>query len=267
MSRLKVVILSDLHLGPAGAAVNGLDPGARLAGAVEVINRDHADAACVLIAGDLADRGEVAAYAHLKDLLSPLRPPVHLTLGNHDDRAAFLSVFGAALDDPEGRVSRALDLGGYRLLLLDTSDAGLVGGRLCDGRRRWLVARLAEAPDRPVIVVQHHHANPLSLPVDDIMLEDGAAYLDILSRHPDVRAVIAGHVHLPSAAVWRGVPMMTLAGSHYSVSPHVPGVPGPQRQFEGPAQMAILLADAEGVTVHFQDHSEWHLVLAPGLFD
>jgi 3',5'-cyclic AMP phosphodiesterase CpdA len=266
MSLMKFVVLSDLHLGPVGQPVNGLDTGARLAEAVAAINRDHADAAFVLVAGDLADRGEVAAYRHLQDRLAPLSVPVHLTLGNHDDRAAFLAVFGPDLDDPQGRVSRVVDAGGYRVILLDTSEPGLVGGRLCEGRLDWLAARLDEAEDRPVIVVQHHHANPLSLPVDEIILENAEAYLAILQRHPDLRQVIAGHVHLPSAAVWRGIPMTTLAGSHYSVSPHVPGVPGAQRQLEGPAQMAVVLAGAEGVTVHFQDHCERHLTMARGLF-
>ena len=266
MNALKFVVLSDLHLGPPGQPVNGLDTGSRLSEAVKVIRRDHADAAFVLLAGDLADQGEVGAYHHLNDLLTPLPMPVHITLGNHDDRAAFLSVFGADRDDPQGRVSTVIDAGGHRIVLLDTTEPGLVGGRLCQGRLDWLAARLDEARDRPVIVVQHHHANPLSLPVDEIILENAEDYLAVLQRHPEVRQVIAGHVHLPSVAVWRGIPMTTLAGSHYSVTPHVPGVPGQQRQLEGPAQMAVVLAADDGVTVHFQDHCERHLTMAPGLF-
>jgi Icc protein len=263
---MKFVVLSDLHLAAPGQPVNGLDTGARTAEAIAVIKRDHADAAFVLLAGDLADRGEVAAYHHLRDLLAALSMPVHLTLGNHDNRAAFLSVFGPDRDDPLGRVSEAIDAGGHRVILLDTTEPDLVGGRLCQGRLDWLAARLDEAQNRPVIVVQHHHANPLSLPVDEIILEDAADYLAVLQRHPDIRLVIAGHVHLPTAAVWHGIPMTTLAGSHYSVSPHVPGVPGRQRQLEGPAQMAVVLASADGVTLHFQDHSDRHITLAPGLF-
>lgn len=266
MSLLKFVVLSDLHLGPPGVPVNGLDTGARLAEAIEVISRDHADAAFVLLAGDLADRGEIDAYHHLRDRLAALPMSVYITLGNHDDRTAFLSVFGSERDDPLGRVSTVVDAGGHRIILLDTTEPGLVGGRLCDGRLNWLAERLDEARGRPVIVVQHHHANPLSLPVDEIILENAEDYLAVLQRHPEVRQVIAGHVHLPTTAVWRGIPMTTLAGSHYSVSPHVPGVPGRQRQLEGPAQMAVVLLSDDGVTVHFQDHSDRHLTLAPGLF-
>lgn len=266
MNPLKFVVLSDLHLAAPGHPVNGLDPGVRLAEAIETINRDHSDAAFVLLAGDLADRGEVTAYRHLQDLLEPLAPPVHLTLGNHDDRAAFLSVFGPDRDDPAGRVSDVIDAGGHRIILLDTTEPGLVGGRLCQGRLDWLQQRLDEADNRPVIIVQHHHVNPLFLPVDSINLENADAYLHVLHRHPEVRMVIAGHVHLPSSSVWRGIQMTTLAGSHYSVSPHVPGVPGRQRQLEGPAQMAVVLASPDGVTMHFQDHSDRHLILATGLF-
>jgi 3',5'-cyclic AMP phosphodiesterase CpdA len=263
---LKFIVLSDLHLGPPGVPVNGLDTGVRTAQAVDVILRDHADADFVLLAGDLADRGEAEAYRHLQGLLARLPMPVHLTLGNHDDRAAFLSVFGAGRDDAQGRVSVAIDAGGYRIILLDTTEPGLVGGRLCPGRLDWLAARLDEASDRPVILVQHHHANPLFLPVDRIMLENAETYVAVLKRHRDVRQVIAGHVHLPTAALWKGIAMTTLAGSHYSVSPHVPGVPGTQRQLEGPAEMAVVLASTDGVAVHFQDHGERHLTLAPGLF-
>lgn len=265
-SALKFVVLSDLHLGPAGSAVNGLDPAARLAAAVQAINRDHGNADFVAIAGDLADLGEVAAYEVLRDTLIPLAVPCHITLGNHDRPEAFLSVFGADHSHPEAKVSKVIDLGGYRVILLDTTTPGTHAGALCEGRRDWLAARLDEAADRPVIVVMHHHANVLSLPVDEIPLADGAGFARLLNRHPDVRMVIAGHVHLTTSGVWHGIPMTTLAGSHYSVNAHLPGMAGEQLRLEGPAQMAVVLADADGVTVHFQDYLPRHVELASGLF-
>lgn len=263
---MKFVVLSDLHLGPPGSAVNGLDPAARLAAAVQVINRDHANADFVAIAGDLADQGEVAAYEVLRTSLAPLTVPCHITLGNHDRPEAYLSVFGAEHYDPQARVSKVIDLDGYRLILLDTTTPGTHGGALCEGRRDWLASRLDEAADRPVIVVMHHHANVLSLPVDEIPLADGAGFAQLLRRHADVRMVISGHVHLTTSGVWHGIPMTTLAGSHYSVSAHLPGMAGEQLRLEGPAQMAVVLADADGVTVHFQDYLPRYVELASGLF-
>lgn len=263
---MKFVVLSDLHLGPPGAAVNGLDPAARLAAAVEAINRDHANADFVAIAGDLADLGEVAAYEVLRDTLAPLTVPCHITLGNHDAPDAFQSVFGQNLCDPQARVSKVIDQGGHRVILLDTTTPGTHAGALCDGRRNWLAARLDEAADRPVIIVMHHHANVLSLPVDAIPLADGAGFAQLLKRHPGVRMVISGHVHLTTSGIWHGIPMTTLAGSHYSVNAHLPGMAGEQLRLEGPAQMAVVLADTDGVTVHFQDYLPRHVQLARGLF-
>jgi len=264
---VKFVVLSDLHLGLPGKAVNGLDPEARLAEAVRTINRDHADADFVALAGDLADLGQMEAYRSLQVLLEPLTMPCHITLGNHDDPKAYLSVFGAAQLDVQGRVSKALDVGGYRVILLDTTTPDSHGGALCDGRHKWLKARLDEAADRPVIIIMHHQANRLSLPVDDIPLADGAGFARLVNRHPDARMVISGHVHLTTAGVWHGLPVATLAGCHYSVSPHVPGVPGDQLRLEGPAQMAVVLAEADGVVVHFHDYLPRHLELASGLFE
>lgn len=263
---MKFVVLSDLHLGPPGASVNGLDPSLRLRAAVQAINRDHPDAAFVALAGDLADRGEAAAYSLLQEILSALQVPCHITLGNHDDPAAFLAVFGAERLHPSALVSSVIDQGGYRVILLDTTTPGTHAGELCEGRRSWLVERLDEAEDRPVIIVMHHHANRLSLPVDHIPLADGAGFAKLLKRHPDVRMVISGHVHLTTSGVWHGVPVTTLAGSHYSVNAHLPGMAGDQLRLEGPAQMAVVLAEPDGVVVHFQDYLQRHVELAEGLF-
>ncbi len=264
---MKFVVLSDLHLGLPGQAVNGLDPAARLMAAVETINRDHANADFVAIAGDLADLGAPEAYVHLRRILADLTMPCHITLGNHDDLANYLAVFGADQNDDHARVSKVIDLDGYRVILLDTTTEGSHGGALCAGRQSWLSAKLEEAADRPVVVVMHHHANVLSLPVDEIPLADGVGFAQLLKRHPDVRMVISGHVHLTTAGLWHGVPMTTLAGSHYSVNAHLPGMAGTQARLEGPAQIAVVLADRDGVVVHFQDYLQRHIELASGLFD
>lgn len=263
---LTFVVMSDLHLGPEGAAVNGLDTGARLSAAVESVNAEYPDAAFVLLAGDLTDEGQPEAYAHLAKRLEPLRAPVHLALGNHDRRPVFLECMPDAVTDADGFVQFVIDAGGYRVVVLDSSEPGLVHGVLCARRLAWLEARLDEAQDRPVIVVVHHHANPLRMPVDRIPLLEPEKLLASLGRHPDVRMVIAGHVHRATAACWRGVPFVTLSGNHYDVSPWVTGAPGRQKVWEGPAQYAVVHADADGVLVHFHDYINRHIELADGLF-
>jgi len=257
---LKLVILSDLHIVPEGETSLGLDTTERLQHGIAAIHARHADADLVLVAGDLADHGDLASYERLKDVLSTLRLPLELTIGNHDDRPAFLTVFGAAQAAPTGFIDRVIDCKGYRIILLDSAiELGRHDGRLEAEQLDWLAARLDEAEDRPVIVVLHHHANPLSTAVDEIILQNGAELAEVLARHPDIRQVIAGHVHYTSTAIWHGIAFTTLAGGHYSVT--IPLDKSEPQRLWGPGQMAVILADADQTLVHFDNYLDGNATL------
>jgi 3',5'-cyclic AMP phosphodiesterase CpdA len=257
---LKFVVLSDLHLVKEGALSHGLDTTDRLRAGVAAVNARHADADFCVLAGDLADLGEVEAYGRLKDCLADLRVPLHITIGNHDDRDTFLAVFGAAHAAETGFVDRVIDAGGQRVILLDSAVTGQHGGRLEPAQLDWLAARLAEVPNTPVIVILHHHANPLYTRVDQIMLENGPALVAVLKTHPQVRQVIAGHVHYTSTALWHGIPFTTLAGGHYSVTADLdPDADVPR--LDGPGQMAVVLSDADQTLVHFDNFIDASAVL------
>lgn len=259
---LKIVVLSDLHLLAEGELSLGLDTAERLRQGVAAINERHGDADFVAIAGDLADLGEHAAYLRLQQILSALTMPVHITIGNHDDRATYLSVFGADQASATGFIDKVIDAKGYRIIMLDSAiTLGRHDGRIEQVQLDWLGARLAEAADRPVIVILHHHANPLHTAVDQIILENGPALVDVLKTHPDVRQVIAGHVHYTSTAIWKGIAFTTLAGGHYSVT--IPlGQPWREpSDLSGPAQMAVILADQDQTLVHFDNYLDDHRVL------
>lgn len=257
---LKFIVMSDLHLVPPGETSAGVDTTERLRAAVRSVNHRHADFDFCLLAGDLVDHGDIRAYRQLADMLATLAIPYHLTLGNHDHRERFKQVFGARHLDDRGFVQSVIDAGGYRVILLDSSEPGRGEGVLCAQRLEWLDTRLAEASDRPVIVVMHHHAQPLGTDVDRLMLEDADAFIAVLKRHPDLRQVIAGHVHYASSSFRHGLPFTTLAGSSYGVSVHLDGMPGAMQRLDGPAQYALVLADEAGVTVHFHNYIDRHVV-------
>ncbi|KQN77201.1 metallophosphoesterase [Devosia sp. BK] len=249
---LKFIVLSDLHVMPEGELSMTLDTGARLEQAVQTIAaRYHTVDFCVL-AGDLTDLGQPAAYERLKSLIDRIDIPVHLTLGNHDDRETFLSVFGEEYVAETGKIDKAFDAKGYRIILLDSSEPGRVDGVLTKVQIAWLKARLAEALDRPVIVILHHNANALHINSDDIRIRDAEPFIAALKTHPDIRQVIAGHVHLTSTALWRGIPFTTLAGGHYYCTVDQDHVP--MRRLTGPAQMALVIGEADQTTVHFDSY-------------
>lgn len=260
---LKIIVLSDLHLLPEGELSLGLDTAERLRIGVATINARHADADFCVIAGDLADLGQRVAYERLAAILSKLTIPLHMTIGNHDDRDTFLGVFGPDYASETGFVDKVIDAKGYRVILLDSAiEPGRHDGRLEQSQLDWLQAKLIEAEDRPVIVILHHHANPLRTEVDGIILQNGAAFADTLSIHPDVRQVIAGHVHYTSTAIWHGIPFTTLAGGHYSVNIPLGPPYALMDRLSGPGQMAVILADQDHTLVHFDNYIDGHARLS-----
>lgn len=252
---LKFIVLSDLHLVKEGTLSKGLDTTDRLNAGIAAINARHRDADFCVLAGDLADLGEIEAYHRLKECLSHLEIPLHITIGNHDDRDTFVQVFGQGLVAETGYIDKVVDCKGQRVILLDSAVTGQHAGRFEQGQLDWLAARLAEVPDMPVTVVLHHHANPLHTRVDRIILENGEAFVGVLKQHSNLRQVIAGHVHYPSTALWHGIPFTTLAGGHYSVT--IPLDPEAEvDRLDGPAQMAVVLSDAVQTLVHFDNYIE-----------
>ena len=101
---MKLIHLTDTHLVVPGERLSGLDPAVRFAPCVDSINRDHTDAECCVITGDLADRGEEPAYRFLAEQVKRCLPPCYLIPGNHDARDTFRRWFPQTPVDEQGFV-------------------------------------------------------------------------------------------------------------------------------------------------------------------
>ena len=195
--------LSDPHV---GATWGDGDPVAGLTRTVGSVRRlpDRPDA--VLVSGDLADHAADGEYEFVRELLAPLDAPIYVLPGNHDDRDTLRRHFDlpGAIGTP---VQYAVDLGPLRLVVLDSTRPGEDRGELDRQRLTWLDAELAAAPDRITMIAMHHP--PLSTGIeawDQIGLPaaDRGALGDVLERHPQVRRLVAGHVHRTIAAELAG---------------------------------------------------------------
>jgi 3',5'-cyclic AMP phosphodiesterase CpdA len=189
--------LSDPHVdvgpGDAGSAE-------ALAAAVAAVRRLDPAPDAVLVSGDLTNRSDARSYERVRELLAPLSMPVHVLPGNHDDREALRTWF---TDDPVAGAHGApfqytLRCGDVRLVVCDTTVPGRDDGRLDAGSLAWLEGELAAEPAVPTIVAMHHA--PLLTGIgamDAIGLPeaDRSGLADLLRRSPQVRRVVAGHVH------------------------------------------------------------------------
>jgi 3',5'-cyclic AMP phosphodiesterase CpdA len=225
-----LVQISDPHLrlGPddQGSAV-------ALAAAVERVLALPDRPEAVLLSGDIADGGTEEEYALARELLAPLELPVHILAGNHDRL-------------PE-RTSYAVRCGELRLIACDTTIPGEDGGRL---DVEWLEATLAENPRAPTIVAMHHHPVPIGIPwLDEIGLpdRDRGALADLLRRSPQVRRVVAGHVHRTSLAQLGGCPVVTCTSTNVQATLDL-GATTVELTTEPPSLLVHALVGGEVVT-------------------
>ena len=209
--------LADLHL--------AADPAATMHGQVMADNLravvdDILDASDpprgVVVDGDLAlTDGQAGDYRALLAATGSIRRagiPIHLALGNHDDRDTFRAVLG----EPPGSVADkhvgVVEGSGHRLLILDSLDrVNATAGLLGEAQRHWLARRLDAAPGTPAIVFVHHHLDAHQRPA----LADTAALLDVLRPRRQAKAVIFGHTHAWGLRVEDGLHLINLPAVGY----------------------------------------------------
>jgi 3',5'-cyclic-AMP phosphodiesterase len=156
----------------------------------------------VLVSGDLVNHPGAREYERVRELLAPLRMPVFVMAGNHDDRDGLREYF-ALSDGSTGTVGTpfhySVTVGELRLIVCDSTIPGHEEGAFDEPRRAWLKDQLAAAaPETPTIVAMHHPPMLTGMPAfDEIGLPeaDRLALGELLSVTPNAHRVIAGHVH------------------------------------------------------------------------
>lgn len=213
---MKFLHFTDIHLTAPGDTILDRDPNANFQKALSHALADHADAEALVITGDLSDWGDKADYERLKKELDKLPFPVHLCIGNHDNRQSFLSVF-PDLANEDGFVQNVGQLGNTLAVTLDTKIEGTHAGELCEKRLSWLSSALYDA-DKPVFLFMHH--NPVATgqgPIDTIMLQNVEGFADVVKRYKDkIRHIFFGHCHLPLCGSLHGIPFSAPRGTNHA---------------------------------------------------
>jgi Icc protein len=157
----------------------------------------------VFFNGDLAlKNGKADDYRTLARLLEPLQKadlPIHLGLGNHDDRTNLRDVLGDALPSGTGLADKqvsVVDVPGLRFLVLDSLETvEATPGRLGPAQLEWLRKDLDARPETPTIVMVHHHLQHRDRPNHIPGLLDTEGLLEVIRPRRQVKAVAFGHTH------------------------------------------------------------------------
>ena len=191
------------------------------------------DADCLLLSGDLTDRGSLQDAAAFAAILASFEEKtgkqVFVINGNHEvdkqddvpsyamDHVQFREIYrqfgydeALAIDDATS--SYAVDLkDGYRLLAINSNEwNGGGSGAISDALLAWITAQVkdAKASGKKIIAMMHHELMEhysLEVTMDDFYTLNNYKKVCRLFDKWNIRVTFTGHHHLSDVAVYEGI--------------------------------------------------------------
>lgn len=187
-----LVQLSDSHLlADADGTLLGMNTADSLQRVIEQVLAQQPRIDLMLATGDLSQDGSLESYQRFRQLTRQIPAPGRWLPGNHDEP----QVMQLATQDSD-LLEPVMDIGNWRITLLDSAVPGSVPGYLQDDQLQLLARSLSEAPERHHLICLHHH--PVSIDctwMEPIGLRNAEALFAVLDAFPQVRALLWGHVH------------------------------------------------------------------------
>jgi Icc protein len=218
--------LSDTHLlAPGGKLYDAVDSERHLRDLLDELESSGGRPEAIIFTGDLADKGEPMAYERLRSLVEPaaarLGAKVIWVMGNHDERGSFREELLGEVPN-SNPIDRVYDVGGLRVIVLDTSVPGQHWGELTSAQLDWLAEELSVSAPHGTIVAMHHPPLPSVLDLAAVVeLRDQNSLAEVLEG-TDVRSIIAGHLHYSSTGMFAGIPVSVASATCYTQDLNVP---------------------------------------------
>jgi 3',5'-cyclic AMP phosphodiesterase CpdA len=214
-----IAVLNDTHVGAQQAADSAIPTNLRHT--IDWLLALPKRPAAVIINGDLALKdGRRGDYERFEKLIAPLQAagvPLHLTMGNHDDRAVFYDVMKQSSSVVESKFVSMIELPGVNLFLLDSLKATMVTqGLLGEAQLAWLTKLLDAHADKPALLFAHHNprlgGDPLHFPGG---LEDSEPLWKALASREHVKAYLHGHIHHRNFFEHEGIHILNTPATFY----------------------------------------------------
>lgn len=253
--------LSDPHLLADGSLLHGrIDTVDNLRRCLERVEGSGERIDALVLAGDLTDTADPAAYELLRELVEPvarrLGAQIVWTGGNHDERGPLArELFGADTTDPQDSM---IAVRGLRVIAVDTALPGRHDGGLSDEQFAWLASQLEIPAEHGTILVMHHP--PIVYRSQWMQLLD-FGQVDRLRQtlaSSDVRAILSGHLHVPTFGLLGTTPVLVAGGVSYADDA---GAPRDQLMaVDGPQSWNLVEVHADQVVatvVPASQHATW----------
>jgi 3',5'-cyclic AMP phosphodiesterase CpdA len=216
---MRLVQLSDLHYLPAGELLYGqIDTHAAALAAFARIETLQPD--LLLLTGDLLERPTAAIYVEFMGQLRRLPCPAVALPGNHDQPTLLAEAFGTNAG-PHQRLTMPT---GGALLLLDSTIPGAEHGAITPAHIDWLNAH--HQVGQPTVLALHHPPCRTGIAGMDAIGCHGSELLaEWLALHPEIAAVLCGHVHRLIGTTFAQRPLWIAPSPAHQISPDLDGQP------------------------------------------
>lgn len=185
---IRIAHISDFHVGSPHFVPNLMNR------VILEINEVSPD--LVVCTGDITNEGYRQEYKTAAAYIQQIRSPFVAVPGNHDSR----NVGYVHFEEMVGPRWWARDVGGVRLVGVDSSEPDLNEGQIGRDRYGWILDHL-DVPADCKIYIQHHHLLPIpGSGRERSSINDAGDVLELLIR-AGVRVALTGHKHVPY--VWR----------------------------------------------------------------
>jgi Icc protein len=212
------VHLTDLHIGdPANDSHLFSDTRETLRDILRQVATITPRPSFIIASGDLANAGDAASYAQLREIMAQSGLPVLYALGNHDTREGFYRGMLGRDADLDAPYFHDHVIAGVHIITLDSSTPGFIGGSIEDGQFAWLESVLDTHPDLPKLIVCHHPPalgeGPDATHWRHLVYPHSQRLGELLAGRR-VLGILSGHIHHDRVSLWNGIPVVVGTGHH-----------------------------------------------------
>jgi Icc protein len=210
---MKIIQLTDLHLGREGEDTRGIDVRANFLKALEIIGGYKPD--CLVISGDICYRApELPIYEWFFDQMKDYPIPWEVIPGNHDDVGMMKQVFDLDGDIKTDGLYFSRNIAGEQILFLDTTPATMESPQL-----NWLKKQLENNP-KDLIIFMHHPPLTGGVPYMDNnhAFKTSKKVQEILFRHPRNLTIFTGHYHVEKTLRIKNVEVNITPSTFFQIS-------------------------------------------------
>ena len=211
---IKFIQISDSHLLQDNRQrLIGVDTGASLRAVIDLVSNEE-NVSGILASGDLSQDGSLQSYQRFSEITQTTGVPVYWIPGNHDDSKYF--------HDPDGFPLKKRDLievGNWRVLLLDSVIPGKESGLLADSELEYIENNVINDGKHHLLVMHHQPISCGSAWLDSMILENADDFIRLISSKDNIRAVLYGHIHQASRQQLAGISFFSTPSTCFQFKP------------------------------------------------